>query len=63
MDEITRLYQTINAVSQKVNDINKKLDAYINDVHNQSTANIDYLSAMTGIDIPTEDEGVFTDAQ
>lgn len=26
-------------------------------------AKIDYLSAMTGIDIPTEDEGVFTDAQ
>lgn len=63
MNELTKLYQTINAVSQKVNDVNTKLDKYIELVHSQSTANIDYLSAMSGINIPTENKEVPEDAQ
>ena len=56
MNEITQLYQAINSLSQRLNDINKKLDNLINIVHNQSTSSIDYLSMMTDIDIPSEEE-------
>jgi hypothetical protein len=30
MNDLTEVYQAINAVSQKVNDVNKKLDMVIN---------------------------------
>lgn len=29
-EEITRIYQAINAVSMRVNDVNSRLDSYIN---------------------------------
>ena len=51
----TQILQTINALSQRVEEINKKLDDVFRALHSDNAANIDYLAMMTDNDLPSED--------
>lgn len=42
-------------MQEQVNDANKRLNDYTDDIHAKSVANTDYLAMMTGVDIPTTD--------
>ena len=46
----------INDVNKRLNEISQQLDLYFNQKHKENKANIDYLSMMVDIDIPTEEE-------
>ena len=46
----------INDVNKRLNEISQQLDLYFNQKHEENKANIDYLSMMVDIDIPTEEE-------
>ena len=55
MDTTTQIYQAINAISQRVNEVNARLDQVMRVLSETNAANIDYLAMMTEIDIPTEE--------
>lgn len=46
----------INDVNKRLNEISQQLDAYFNQKHEENKSNIDYISMMVDIDIPTEEE-------
>lgn len=48
----------INNVNKRLNEISQQLDLYFNQKHEENKANIDYLSMMVDIDIPTEEKEV-----
>lgn len=48
----------INDVNKRLNEISQQLDLYFNQKHEENKANIDYLSMMVDIDIPTEEKEV-----
>lgn len=54
--DLTQIMQAINAVSQKVNDLGRRLDDYINSQTGQNAANIDFIAMMTDVDIPESDD-------
>ena len=58
MEETTRIYQAIAAVSRRVNDLAERLDMYINMLYERNASNIDYLSMMSDIDLTLEEIGL-----
>lgn len=55
--DITQIYQAISAVSERVNDLNKRLDNYIQALNQNNRADIDYIAMMTDVEIPDKKEG------
>ena len=55
--DITQIYQAISAVSERVNDLNKRLDDYIQALNQNNRADIDYVAMMTDVEIPDKKEG------
>ena len=55
--DITQIYQAISAVSERVNDLNKRLDDYIQALNQNNQADIDYVAMMTDVEIPDKKEG------
>lgn len=58
-----QIFKEIAVVKDRLNDVEMRISSLYDMLHEQNAANIDYLSAMSGIDIPTEDEEVIQDAQ
>lgn len=55
--DITQIYQAISAVSERVNDLNKRLDDYIQALNQNNRADIDYVAMMADVEIPDKKEG------
>lgn len=51
----TQIFQAINAVSKRVEEVNGRLDQVFRMLHDDNVANIDYLAMMTDTDLPSED--------
>ena len=58
MNETTQIYQAINAVSEKMNDVSKRLDNLINMLNNQRASDIDYIAMEMDIDLDQNDEKI-----
>ena len=50
---IIQAFQAINQLSNRLNDLTKIIEQYINTAHNDSVANIDYLALMTDVELPS----------
>ena len=55
-EQLTQIYQAINAVSQRVNDLSKRLEDYVKLNHGNNVANIDYLAMMSDIELPSDED-------
>lgn len=51
-----QLVKELKHMQEQINDANRRLNEYTDGIHNNSSANIDYLAMMTGTDIPTTEE-------
>jgi len=58
MDTTTQIYQAINAISQRVNEVNARLDQVMRVLSETNAANIDYIAMMSDINIPSEKEDI-----
>lgn len=56
----TQIFQAINAVSKRVEEVNGRLDQVFRMLHDDNAANIDYLAMMTDTDFPSEDSDIPT---
>lgn len=56
-ERVDALYNSILQMQQNLNPVTEKADTSVNTIPEvkANTANIDYLSMMTGVDIPTEE--------
>jgi len=56
-ERVDALYNSILQMQQNLNPVTEKVDTSVNTIPEvkANTANIDYLSMMTGVDIPTEE--------
>lgn len=57
-DGIIQAFKAINQLSNKINELNQRLEFYINTAHNDSTANIDYIALMSDIELSSDTESL-----
>lgn len=56
MIDINEIYRAIGGISEKVNNLNSKLDRLMQLYNNQRMADIDYIAMETNIDLDQSDE-------